>query len=394
MLRLNGIKKLQLLILFLAMSLVVYAKVTGPEAGYTGASGDLGTCVACHDTYHTENVGPGSVAVSGGPIGGIYQLGQAYTLTITVQQSNRQRYGFQLTAIDKTLKRAGTFTTLNSETQVNSDTGAGGRQYIEHTQLGTTPNGTNLRTWQVRWTAPSSDVGTVRFNIAGNAANGDGTNQNDYIYTNSAITDSVTSFVGVTLASDPTGQTLQAASVFHLMWSTSGTVNIDNIEVRYSTDDGVTFPITNQIFFTTDASATTADWTVPTLLSTKAVLRVRVGKKSGDVVEAKSGRFSITDGSGPVGPVIFSASVKSNKKLIVNGQNFGDGATLYLCSECTTPATEGNKVKQVSNNEETPTTSLTAKKAGKTIERGSTVILQVKNPDGTLSEPFAFTRPL
>jgi len=383
-----------LLILFLAMSLVVYAKVTGPEAGYTGASGDLGTCVACHDTYHTENVGPGSVAVSGGPIGGIYQLGQAYTLTITVQQSNRQRYGFQLTAIDKTLKRAGTFTTLNSETQVNSDTGAGGRQYIEHTQLGTTPNGTNLRTWQVRWTAPSSDVGTVRFNIAGNAANGDGTNQNDYIYTNSAITDSVTSFVGVTLASDPTGQTLQAASVFHVMWSTSGTVNIDNIEVRYSTDDGATFPITNQIFFTTDASATTADWTVPTLLSTKAVLRVRVGKKSGDVVETRSGRFIITDGSGPVGPVIFSASVKSNKKLIVNGQNFGDGATLYLCSECTTPVTEGNKVKQVSNNEETPTTSLTAKKAGKTIERGSTVILQVKNPDGTLSEPFAFTRPL
>src|SRR5262245_9054373 len=121
--RLNGLQKMQLLILFFAMSLVVYAKVTGPEPGYTGATGDLGNCVACHDTYHTENNGPGTVNVTGGPIGGIYQPGQQYTLTVTVQQAGRQRYGFQLTAIDKNLNRAGTFASLSNETQVLSETG-------------------------------------------------------------------------------------------------------------------------------------------------------------------------------------------------------------------------------------------------------------------------------
>ena len=393
MLRLNGIKKLQVLVLLLTMSLVVYAKVTGPDAGYTGAPGDQGTCVACHDTS-AENSGGGSVNVTGGPVGGIYQPGQQYLLTVVVQQSNRLRYGFQLTAIDKNLNRAGTFTELSEETQVLSDTSAGGRQYIEHTEIGTSPNAGISRSWQVRWTAPATDVGTVRFYVAGNAANGNGQNSGDFIYTNSAITDSQRTFVGLTLNTDPANQTLQSGSVFHIVWSTSGTANIDNIEVRYSTDDGATFPIGKQILFTTDATATSTDWTVPALVSTKSILRVRIGKKSGDAVEVKSGRFTITDGSVPLGPVIQDALVKSNKKLIVNGLNFGDGATLYMCSDCTTPATEGNKVKQVSNNEETPTTSLTAKKAGKTIARGSTVILQVKNPDGALSEPFSFTRPL
>ena len=50
----------------------------------------------------------------------------------------------------------------------------------------------------------------------------------------------------------------------HLINSyTTGASNIDNIDVRYSTDDGATFPITNQVFFTTDGSVTGFDWTVP-----------------------------------------------------------------------------------------------------------------------------------
>src|SRR5262249_14970006 len=39
-------------------------------------------------------------------------------------------------------------------------------------------------TFTVNWTAPASaSVGTVRFNLAGNAANGDGNNTGDFIYT-------------------------------------------------------------------------------------------------------------------------------------------------------------------------------------------------------------------
>lgn len=97
-------------------------------------------------------------------------------------------------------------------------------------------------------------------------------------------------------------------------------------------------------------------------------------------------------GAQPTGPPkIFSASV-SGKKLFVMGESFGEGAAIYMCDSCETPASDGNKLKKVSNDSEHPDTILVSKKAGKDIERGQTVMLQVKNPDGTLSDPFSFTR--
>jgi hypothetical protein len=94
----------------------------------------------------------------------------------------------------------------------------------------------------------------------------------------------------------------------------------------------------------------------------------------------------------PTGPPRIISAEVSGKKLIVTGENFGDGATLYMCNDCENPASDGNKVKKVSNDSESPNTILKAKKAGKDIARGQTVILQVKNPDDTLSDPFSFTR--
>jgi Reeler domain len=93
--------------------------------------------------------------------------------------------------------------------------------------------------------------------------------------------------------------------------------------------------------------------------------------------------------SGP--PRILSANV-SGKKLIVMGESFGDGASIYMCESCETPSSDGNKMKKVSNDSEHLDTILISKKGGKEIARGQTVKLQVKNPDGTLSEPFSFTR--
>ena len=395
MLKVQGKQKLQAIILILLTAAVVYAKVTGPEAGYTSAPGDINSCVACHDTFHEANVGPGSVRVEGGPVNGVYQPGQQYTLNVTVQQTGRQRYGFQLTAIDLNGGKAGTLASISPDTQVNPDAGVGGRQYIEHMELGTFPIVPGSRTWQVRWTAPSTDVGTVRFFVAGNGANGDGTNQGDYIYTNSASADSPSSNVTLSLQSRPDGQTLSPGSKFVINWGATGASNIDNIEVRYSTNNGAdNFPFANQIFFTTDPTVTSVEWTVPNVQTSQAVIRVRVGKKSGSAVEVKSGVFTISgSGGGSPAPKILNAAV-SGKKLIVTGENFMDGAAIYMCSGCSTPATEGDKAKKVSNDSDLPTSMLVSKKAGKQIDRGSTVKLQVKNSDGTLSDPSEFSRPL
>jgi hypothetical protein len=80
-------------------------------------------------------------------------------------------------------------------------------------------------------------------------------------------------------------------------------------------------------------------------------------------------------------PQIDSASIAS-KKLIVAGRGFDDGARILLNGE----------QQKTKNDLITPGTVLIAKKAGKKIPAGSTVTLQVRNTDGTLSAAFSFMR--
>jgi hypothetical protein len=81
-------------------------------------------------------------------------------------------------------------------------------------------------------------------------------------------------------------------------------------------------------------------------------------------------------------PEITRAEVKG-KKLLIYGSNFADGAKLYL---------NGEK-QHTRNDQANPSTELIGKKAGKKIDRGETVILTVRNPDGQQSAAFAFARP-
>lgn len=80
-------------------------------------------------------------------------------------------------------------------------------------------------------------------------------------------------------------------------------------------------------------------------------------------------------------PQITGASV-SGKALFVEGQNFDEGAKVFL-----------NDEKQKTANE-TSNTLLRCKKAGKQIEPGATVRLKVHNSDGTESAEFSYTRPV
>lgn len=380
MLKLTGKRKLQSIVLVLFVSIAAYASVKGPEPGYTDAPGDLGNCTACHD-HNLANSGPGSVKVNGLP--SIYEPGHAYNVTVTTAQAGRIRFGFQLTALDSGFNRAGTLASTDGSTQVLPQTGLGGRQYIEHSEQGTLSSILGSRTWQIKWTAPDTDIGTVRFYFAGNATDNSGKqDDNDFIYTNSASSDSATSFVSVSLQSQPGGLTLQAGSHFTIGWNVTGLSNIDNVELRYSTDDGTTFPISNLILFTNNPEITIYDWTVPNTPTAHAVIRVLVGKKSGDAVQTKSGVFTISGDGTATLPKISSASV-SGKKLFVFGESFQMGAVVLL-----------NGDEQGTLNDDDFSHMLRCKKAGKKIAPGATVTLRVLNPDGTLSDPFSFTRPL
>jgi len=75
---------------------------------------------------------------------------------------------------------------------------------------------------------------------------------------------------------------------------------------------------------------------------------------------------------------VTSASV-SGKKLFLSGENFMVGAVILLNGE----------EEKTRNDDQNPSTMLIGKKAGKKIKPGDRV--QVRNPDGTLSEEFIFT---
>ena len=77
-------------------------------------------------------------------------------------------------------------------------------------------------------------------------------------------------------------------------------------------------------------------------------------------------------------PKIIGASVMG-KKLIVGGENFDDGAVIVLNGE----------EQKTANDGQNPKTTLIGKKAGKKVKAGDHI--QVRNPDGTLSEVFIFT---
>lgn len=375
-------QKIRALIVLIIISAASYASISGPEPRYTGAPGDIGSCVSCHDTFHQANVGPGSVSLNLGNIpSGVYDPSEKYRLIVTVRQTNRQRYGFQLTAIDKNGNRAGTFQPVGSDTQVNQLTGAGGRQYIQHRDAGTLPNGSGQRTWQVDWTAPQTDVGTVRFYVAGNAANGNGQNDSDYIYTANAISESETTVVNLGLTSQPADMTLEAGSKFLITWTATNPSNIDSFELRYSTDDGMTFPISNLIFSTTEADTTDFEWTVPDKRTSQARLRLIAATKAGVAVQLLSGKFSINGTGGTPLPRITGVSI-TGKKLFIDGENFQAGAKVFL-----------DGVSQKTNNEADASHRLRCKKSGNKLISGVPAMLKVVNPDGTESPTFEYTRP-
>ena len=171
----------------LIWTMYAFAYSTGPDPGENGLFGQ--NCTTCHSSFPVNS---GGLAVTLGGLPATWTPGQTYTLTVTVPKPTGSRiYGFQLSAVaDTTSEQAGSLA-RGSNVQVVCGNGAGmplypgmncgsagAIQFAEHVSAGTS------NTYTVSWTAPStSTAGTVRFNFAGNAANGDGTSFGDHIYT-------------------------------------------------------------------------------------------------------------------------------------------------------------------------------------------------------------------
>jgi uncharacterized protein (TIGR03437 family) len=170
----------------LAAPAIILAYASGPPARHTGAPGDPTTCTECHTG---SAVGTGvQIAFADGST--TYTPGATKQMRVTVTDTARI-YGFQATArLASNLSngQAGTFRPVGTSTQVicendsarpssSSCPSSAPVEFIEHTLAGTS------NTFEFEWVAPATNVGDVRFYVAGNAANGNGQNTGDRIHT-------------------------------------------------------------------------------------------------------------------------------------------------------------------------------------------------------------------
>ncbi len=150
---------------------------SGAPAGRTGAPGDL-TCAdgGCH-VSNAVNSGDGSVVIEAPAT---YDGGSPIDLVVRTSKPGAARFGFQITVRDTNGAMSGRFEVTDG-TQF-SDFGLA--TYVTH--AATAPRAADTYQWLIRWVPPTENATDVTFYAAGNAANGDDTNFNDYIYTTSA----------------------------------------------------------------------------------------------------------------------------------------------------------------------------------------------------------------
>jgi len=162
-------------ILVILIPVIVYGSSAGPPNMKTGAPGE-GTCHDCHNTY-VLNSGPGTFSMD---TPASFQPGETYQITVTVTQSDRQRWGFEFTPLD-----IGTIT-ITDPTNTQQATEES-KIYVKQTSTGTYSGNPGPAVWNFNWTAPASPPDTVRFYAAGNAADGNFSRTNDYIYTTTSF---------------------------------------------------------------------------------------------------------------------------------------------------------------------------------------------------------------
>ena len=172
---------------------IAFGYAEGPLPGYAGVPGELGTCSECHSGG--AGTGHVSIAFSGGTS---YTPGVTQQLTVTVVDSAQRRWGFELASrlASSPSTQEGAFTAgtdgytqvicadSNFDESLSCPSSAFPLEYIEQTSLGTQDGTAGSGSFTFTWTPPAGSIGKITFYIAANAANGDGTDEGDHIYTN------------------------------------------------------------------------------------------------------------------------------------------------------------------------------------------------------------------
>jgi uncharacterized protein (TIGR03437 family) len=187
-----------------ALPLLLWAFSAGPDAGKAGVPGES-TCTEAQCHVGTDlNGGGGSVKVTF-PGASTYAPGVKQHLVVTINDATAKMWGFQLTArpSNDSKTQAGSFTSTDRFTAVVCAPSSldifleryfdfGQNQnclaaiplaYVEHTQNGSGRLQSGSQNYEFDWTPPATAAGNITIYVAGNAANANGQQTGDHIYT-------------------------------------------------------------------------------------------------------------------------------------------------------------------------------------------------------------------
>lgn len=157
----------------------------GAPPGFSGGFKEE-SCHACH-FHEPPNSGSGRITIEGVPAR--FVAGERYALTITLAQAGMKRGGFQLTArFQNGGAQAGALAAAEADTDRVAVATQSDIQYAGQKAAGSSPGAEDSIRWVLEWIAPAGAEAVV-FNVASNAANGDGSAEGDFIYTASVESD-------------------------------------------------------------------------------------------------------------------------------------------------------------------------------------------------------------
>lgn len=149
-----------------------------PPPAHTGGFGEP-TCESCH-MGNALNDAAGAVELRGIPAAG-YEPGRTYRVTVVVRRPGMGAGGFEIAARGlagaDSGRAAGTWQALDERVAVTPQNGI---PYAHHTEPGAEP-AADSAAWTLAWTAPAT-AGRIVFHVAANAANGDRSQFDDYVY--------------------------------------------------------------------------------------------------------------------------------------------------------------------------------------------------------------------
>ncbi len=177
-------KSLLLFPIAIALAMFFYpttsnSKADGSPGEKTNSAMDGQNCTGCHSG--TINSGIGSATITTNIPASGYSIGSTYSITLTGIKTNCIKFGFELTAENAMLGKAGTFLITNS-TETKFATGTNNTA-VTHKTAGNSGNTT--KTWSIDWIASTNTSGSTIFYAALLFANNNGNNNGDNTFTTS-----------------------------------------------------------------------------------------------------------------------------------------------------------------------------------------------------------------